>query len=64
VSAPSDFSWSAAGDGRVFVRWRGRQVKVLTGAAAARFLERVEGADAEAAQLEMARVTGNFKRGG
>jgi hypothetical protein len=47
----------------VFITWRGREVKVLTGAQAGRFLARVEGASEADAQLEMARVTGNFKRG-
>lgn len=58
-----DFGWRSTRDGRVFITWRGREVKVLTGAQAGRFLARVEGASEAEAQLEMARVTGNFKRG-
>jgi hypothetical protein len=61
--AAHDFGWRATRDGRVFITWRGREVKVLTGAQAGRFLARVEGATDAEAQLEMARVTGNFKRG-
>lgn len=57
------FAWQATKDGRVRISWRGRVVTTLTGAAAARFLHQAEGADEEAAQLLMARATGNFKRG-
>ena len=45
------------------IDWEGRRARVLTGAAAGRFLTAVAGADPERRQLEMARVTGNFKRG-
>ena len=41
----------------------GRVVTTLAGGAAKRFLDRVEGADADAAQQLMARATGNYKRG-
>jgi hypothetical protein len=58
-----EFSWRSTRDGRVFIAWRGRQVKVLTGAEAGRFVARIEGVSEDDAQLEMARVTGNFKRG-
>jgi hypothetical protein len=47
----------------VRISWRGRVVTTLAGARAARFLRGAEGADEEAAQLLMARATGNFKRG-
>ena len=57
------FSYRAAKDDRVMIEWNGRRAAVLTGARARRFLTAVDGADAERAQLEMARVTGNFKRG-
>ena len=57
------FSYRVAKDGRVMIEWKGRSASVLTGAKARRFLVAVEGADDERAQLEMARVTGNFKRG-
>jgi hypothetical protein len=56
------FSYSTR-DGTVSIHWSGRLATVLRGKAAARFLARIEGRDAEAAQLEMARVTGNFRRG-
>jgi hypothetical protein len=57
------FAWQATKDGRVRLSWRGRVVTTLTGAPAARFLPEIEGADEDAAQLLMARATGNFKRG-
>jgi hypothetical protein len=38
-------------------------VRTLAGDSARRFLSRIEGADEVAAALEMARVTGNYKRG-
>lgn len=57
------FSYRATADGRVMIAWNGRTARTLTGARAARFLAAVDGADPERCQLEMARVTGNFKRG-
>ena len=57
------FSYSETADGRVRITWCGRVVATLAGKQAARFLERVAGADAEGAQLAMAKATGNFKRG-
>jgi hypothetical protein len=57
------FAWHATKDGRVRIAWQGRVVTTLAGAPAARFLREVEDADEEAAQLLMARATGNFKRG-
>ena len=57
------FSYREAKDGRVMIDWEGRRAAVLTGARATRFLAAVDGASSEREQLEMARVTGNFKRG-
>ena len=57
------FAWQTTKGGRVRLSWRGRVVTTLTGAPAARFLREIEGADEDAAQLLMARATGNFKRG-
>lgn len=57
------FAWQATKDGRVRIAWRGRVVTTLARLPAERFLREVEGADEEAEQLLMARVTGNFKRG-
>lgn len=57
------FSWARRADASVVVSYDGSAVTTLRGSAAARFLERVDGADEAAAQQLMARVTGNFKRG-
>jgi hypothetical protein len=51
------------GNDKVFVSWRGKQVKILKGAEARKFLEAIAGLEGQAAQLVMAKVTGNFKRG-
>jgi hypothetical protein len=57
------FSFQASKAGTVFVSWRGRRVTALRGAEGRRFLDRVAALDRKGAQLLMARVTGNFKRG-
>ena len=57
------FSYRATKDGKVFISWNGKQVTILKGPKADAFLEAMDGADDETAQLLMARVTGNFKRG-
>ncbi len=57
------FSYRSSKNGEVFISWHSRQVTVLRGEAARKFLARIAGADPEAAQQLMARVTGNFKRG-
>jgi hypothetical protein len=48
----------------VFIDYEGKQIKVLKGKEAEKFLKRVNaaGSDKEL-QLIMAKVTGNFKRG-
>jgi hypothetical protein len=58
-----EFSWGQTKDGRVRISRDGRVVTTLAGPSAHRFLSRVEGADEAAVQLEMARATGNYKRG-
>jgi hypothetical protein len=58
-----EFSFGVRKDGSVAIAWRGRTVRVITGSSASRFLDRVADLSASDAQLEMARVTGNFKRG-
>lgn len=57
------FSYRVTRDGDVFVAHRGRDVTTLRGQAASRFLRRIQRMDEAGAQGEMARVTGNFKRG-
>ena len=58
-----DFAYKATKDGRVLIRWKGRQIVTLSGVEAARFVEQAAGQDDEGLQLLMARFTGNFKRG-
>lgn len=57
------FAYREVGGGVVAISWRGREVTMLRGATAARFLGRVQEADQRTAQLLMAKVTGNFKHG-
>jgi hypothetical protein len=57
------FTYRVDGSGVVFIAWRGRQVTVLKGDRARKFLLRMNDADAAGRQQVMARVTGNFKRG-
>lgn len=52
-----------AGKDKVFISWRGKPVMTLKGRAAERFLARIDGLEGKAAQLVMAKVTGNFKHG-
>lgn len=57
------FSYHISKDKKVFVSYRGKRVTILTGNAAADFARKVADADPTQAQLVMAKVTGNFKRG-
>lgn len=57
------FSFRASKDGRVMIAYHGKQVTVLAGKDAERFLSRIDGADAKQAQLIMAKATGHFKHG-
>ena len=59
----SDFAYRSTKNGKVFITWRGKPARTLTGAEAARFLESCEGANESDLQHLMARCTGNFKRG-
>lgn len=61
--AEEPFSYSATKDGKVFVSCHGKRVTILQGKEAERFLTRIDSADAQQAQLIMAKCTGNFKRG-
>jgi len=61
--ADEPFSYRVVKNGSVFVSWQGRPVTTLTGAAAERFLVQIDSLDSQAAQLVMAKATGNFKRG-
>jgi len=49
--------------GKVFIYWQDKLVMVLKGKKAQKFISRVDGLDDREAQLVMAKITGNFKRG-
>ncbi|TYS67451.1 hypothetical protein FZC76_12745 [Sutcliffiella horikoshii] len=60
----SPFSYRISKDNTIFLDYENRQVKVLKGKEANKFLVRMEAAeDDKAKQLIMAKITGNFKRG-
>lgn len=57
------FSYHATKNGTVLLYWYDKQVKILKGQQAQKFLARIDGLDGKDAQLVMAKATGNFKRG-
>ena len=59
----ADFSYKAVKSGNILLYWKGRLIKTLSGNEAALFLDKINQADPESAQLLMAKATGNFKRG-
>lgn len=57
------FTYQVGKDHKVFIFWYGKQVKILKGKEAQKFLTKITGLAHKEAQLVMAKVTGNFKRG-
>lgn len=58
------FSFRRTKDHTIFVDYYGKQVKILKGTEAEKFLKRMNSSESEMAkQLIMAKITGNFKRG-
>ena len=57
------FAYRTAKNGAVFITWHGKQATILRGKEAEKFLKKLEGLERREAQLVMAKVTGNFKRG-
>lgn len=57
------FSFLATKDGKVLLYYQGKVIKTLAGQQAQKFLTQIEKLEGKAAQLVMARMTGNFKRG-
>ena len=57
------FTFRATKDGKVFIHWNGKQIMILKGASAEKFMSSMAGADVQKAQLIMAKVTGHFKHG-
>jgi hypothetical protein len=61
--AASPFAFRASKGGKVFISWHGRQVTILSGTAARKFIAGISDADDQQAQFLMARATGHFKHG-
>lgn len=57
------FTYRVTKDKKVFISYHGKQVTTLSGRKAEDFIVDIEEADGKDAQLIMAKVTGNFKRG-
>lgn len=57
------FTYHTTKDGKVFISYEGKQVITLSGKRASDFIAKIQGAEGKEAQLIMAKVTGNFKRG-
>jgi hypothetical protein len=57
------FTYQIKKDGKIFLFWEGKQVMIVKGKKAEDFLRKIEGLERREAQLLMAKVTGNFKRG-
>ncbi len=57
------FAYRTSKDGKVFISWQGKQVIILKGRQAEDFLKKIGGLEHKAAQLLMAKLIGNFKRG-
>lgn len=57
------FTYQTTKDGKVFIHWHGRQIIILKGKIAEKFIASIEQAGSQQAQLLMARVTGHFKHG-
>ena len=57
------FTYRIAKDNKVFISWYGKQVMILSGGKAEDFISKIADAEGKDAQLIMAKITGNFKRG-
>ena len=57
------FTYQVSKDQKIFIYWHGKQVKILNGKEAWRFIDKIAGINHKEAQLVMAKATGNFKRG-
>lgn len=57
------FAYKITKDKKVFVSYEGKQVTTLSGKKAEEFIAKIQNCKGKEAQLIMAKVTGNFKRG-
>jgi len=56
------FSYQESKD-KVFIFWYKKQVMILKGQQARKFIDKIAHLDGKEAQLVMAKITGNFKHG-
>jgi len=57
------FTYQAVKDDKIFIYWHEKQVTILKGKEAQRFIDKIRGLGDQEIQLVMAKITGNFKRG-
>ncbi len=57
------FDYQITKDKRVLLFWYGKHIKTLAGKEAQKFIDKIDQLDEVEAQLLLAKVTGNFKRG-
>ncbi len=57
------FTFRGTKGGKVFIYWHGKQIMILKGEVAGKFIESISKLNLEESQLLMARVTGHFKHG-
>jgi hypothetical protein len=57
------FTCRVTKDRRVFISWQGRQVMIIKGKEAEKFIARISQVNEYQAQLMIARITGHFKHG-
>jgi hypothetical protein len=57
------FTYRETKDNTVHISWYGKRVMTLKGPQARKFLAKIADLDGKAAQLVMAKITGNFKHG-
>ena len=57
------FTYRITKDKKVFISWYGKQVTTLSGSKAEAFISDITKTEGKDAQLVMAKITGNFKRG-
>jgi len=57
------FTYRITKDKKVFISYEGKHVTTLSGKKVDEFIKKIQNAEGKEAQLIMAKVTGNFKRG-
>ena len=57
------FSYRTTKNGKIFIYWYDKQVKVLKGKKASKLISKLSREDSKGKQLLLAKATGNFKRG-